>query len=444
MPAEAPGLSHHDIRPVPVPVVPLGPGRGQLDTATTRLPRGTDVPFRPRVGSGCRARDGVGASGCRAARGARSGPGRDPAAEAAAAPRFWQGCLVRKAVAGLVFVFALVVTVVLLRDPPSAPDGGPSAIAPPPQAVTRAPLGGLPWRSAALPPDVDLARDSSFDGEHAVFPVRGADGVRRLVVANGAGEVVRSVPGANGGPVRGVVTGSTLVVRDEDPSGAARLFTVDLRTGAERVLAGRIAVGALAVADDVVVVQEGQQCLRVFPADAEQTTHCPPDGWAISLLTSGPHEVQWRETSPDEPCATWFRLGAGGAPERVPAGEGACRAAAAAWFDGWEITTGVTPYEAGAAYPGPLVARRDGREVALDTTVLDAQVCGRHLYWLSRPRYPDQLGDLVRWRPGEDRVEVLDTGGPPGGTRPPRCVGGALSAVTAGKEPPSVLALVDP
>ncbi|CAL9572884.1 hypothetical protein SUDANB95_04832 [Actinosynnema sp. ALI-1.44] len=110
----------------------------------------------------------------------------------------------------------------------------------------------------------------------------------------------------------------------------------------------------------------------------------------------------------------------------------------ATWLDGWEITTAVTPYEAGAAYPGPLVARRDGREFALDTTVLDAEVCGRHLYWLSRPRYPDQLGEVVRWRPGADRVEVLDTGGP---AWPPRCVNGALAVPTAG---PRLLVLAEP
>jgi hypothetical protein len=351
---------------------------------------------------------------------------------------------VNKAVVVPVFALALIVAVVLLRNPLSTPEGEPSGAVTPPQAVERVPLAGLPWRSVVLPSDVDQARHSYADSQWMVFQVRGADGVRRLVVGDGRGAIVRTVPGVNGGVLRGVLTGSVLVVEDQDPSGVARLFTVDLRTSAERVLIERIRVGALAAIDGVVVAQEEQQCLKLFPANAEYVTHCPSDGWAISLLTSGKHGVQWRETSPATPCAVWFRLEAGGSPQRLPAGEETCRAAASTWLDGWEITTGMTPYEAGAAYPGPLVARRDGREVALDTTVLDVQVCGSHLYWLSRPRHPDQLGDLVRWRPGEGRVEVLDTGGPAGDTWPPRCVNETLNAVIAGKAAPRLLVLANP
>nr|BFE54065.1 hypothetical protein GCM10017745_74920 [Saccharothrix mutabilis subsp. capreolus] len=296
-------------------------------------------------------------------------------------------------------------------------------------------VADVPWRSVVVPEGVEQVRYAVADRERAVVPVRGVDGVRRLVVVGGSGvEVV----GRGGGVLRGVLAGSTVVVQDQDPAGMARLSTVDLTTGLERVLVEKVRLGALAAIDGLVVLQEGQECLRVFAGAGEETVHCPPDGWTVSLLTAGVRDVRWRETSPAEACANWFRLEPGGTPERVEAGEGACRAVGATWLDGWEITTGVTPYEAGAAYPGPLVARRDGRQVALDTTVLDAEVCGRHLYWLSRPRYPDQLGEVVRWRPGADRVEVLDTGG---AAWPPRCVNGTLAVSTAGSR---LLVLAEP
>ncbi|GAA0256155.1 hypothetical protein GCM10010492_66310 [Saccharothrix mutabilis subsp. mutabilis] len=296
-------------------------------------------------------------------------------------------------------------------------------------------VADVPWRSVAVPGDVEQVRYAVADGERAVFPVRGVDGVRRLVVGGGGGT---EVVGGGGGVLRGVLAGSTLVVQDQDVAGVARVSTVDLKTGVKRVLVEKVRLGALVAVDGLVVLQEGQECLRVFAGAGEGVAHCPPEGSTISLLTAGPRDVRWRETAPAEACANWFRLEPGGRPQRVEAGEGACRAVGATWLDGWEITTGVTPYEAGAAYPGPLVARRDGREFALDTTVLDAEVCGRHLYWLSRPRYPDQLGEVVRWRPGADRVEVLDTGGP---AWPPRCVNGTLAVSTAG---PRLLVLAEP
>lgn len=343
----------------------------------------------------------------------------------------------RKAIPVVVSAVVLVAAVVVLRETSSPPEAGPTATTGAqgtPSAVARV-AARVDWRVVVVPPEVEQARSASADARRAVFPVLGADGVRRLVVDGG--RVVAT--GVNGGALTGVVGGTSVVVRDQDPAGVSRLFAVDLVTGAERVLAERIRVGALAAVDGLVVAQEGQECLAVFrPGGAE--AHCPRAGWAVSLLTAGPGEVQWRETAPGQACAVWYRLGTTGGPERLATGERACRAASLVRVDGWELTADVPPYELGAAYPGPLVARRGDRELPLDATALDVQVCGRAVYWLSRPRYPDQVGELVRWRPGEDRVEVLDGAGR---SWPPRCVNGVLNAAVPG--PPAALSvLADP
>ena len=113
-------------------------------------------------------------------------------------------------------------------------------------------------------------------------------------------------------------------------------------------------------------------------------------------------------------------------------GPAAGRAAVLLRVDGWEITADFPPYETGAPYPGPLVAHKDDRRMTLDASVLQAHVCGRHLYWLSQPGLPAQRGDLLRWAPGADRVERLTIGGD--GLRhaaaPPRCVNGVLNVLT--------------
>ena len=138
----------------------------------------------------------------------------------------------------------------------------------------------------------------------------------------------------------------------------------------------------------------------------------------------------------------WFRL-TNGVPERLRTSERACRAAALVVYADWEITADFPPYEVGVLYPGPLLARRGDREIALDTTVLDVHPCGGHVYWLSKPSNGNQQGELARWRPGDTSVEVLGVG-TGGSASPPRCVNGVLNVATYGSGPPQLWILPNP
>jgi hypothetical protein len=71
--------------------------------------------------------------------------------------------------------------------------------------------------------------------------------------------------------------------------------------------------------------------------------------------------------------------------------------------------------------------------LTLDASILQPQVCGRHVYWLSRPRTTDQRGLLARWEPGAEWVEILTIGGDErlrADAGPPRCVNGVLNVLT--------------
>ncbi|ANZ37786.1 hypothetical protein BBK82_18680 [Lentzea guizhouensis] len=186
---------------------------------------------------------------------------------------------------------------------------------------------------------------------------------------------------------------------------------------------GHVASGPIAVTPAVFVLQDGTRCLEVVDPDelTERGRHCAGENAEISLLSAEDDGVQWRETVPGEKCAVWFRLSEGVVPQRLPVSESACRSAVLVRADGWELTADFPPYQTGAAHPGSLVARKDGREILLDHSAADVRECGEDVYWLSGTG----LGTLVRWRPGTIRAEVTELVEP----KWLRCVNGAVNAV---------------
>jgi hypothetical protein len=235
------------------------------------------------------------------------------------------------------------------------------------------------------------------------------------------------------------------LVMYEVTAGVTKLSTVDLTTGRRTESTLGFPAEAIVVEAGSVAAQENLRCLTILDAVtlARRTRHCAPLGWSASLLTAETDAVQWRETTPIDSCARWFHLDAHGTPQQVQAGDQACRAASLILAGDWEVTAAFPPYELGALYPGPLVARRGDREIALDATVLDVHACGEHVYWLSKPSNADQRGELVRWTPGEARVDTLSVG-PAGSAAPPRCVNGVLNVVTYGPGAPQLWTLTNP
>ncbi|MEV4314170.1 hypothetical protein [Actinocrispum sp. NPDC049592] len=333
----------------------------------------------------------------------------------------------RKGIIGALFVVAVVVLVIVLRN--GLPK--PQQAAPGPEQVSRTVVSGLAWRQVALPDGTDQAHRSAADLSHAVFPVRGADGERQLL-SRSSDAVTEVAHGPD--PLVGTLDGSRLVV-DSEIAGRTTVSTVDLGRGVRTARAGGFEAGGVAVAAGVVAVQEGDSCLTFLDVASlnPRSRHCSAPGWAISLLTAETDSVQWKETGQGD-CGVWYRLDDKDQPQRMPTGGRACRAASVIEFGGWEVTTDYPAYDLGILYPGPLVAWRDGREIALDSTVLDVHACGKHVYWLSKPVGRDQTGELVRWTPGEARIEAL-TVGEPGTTSPARCVNGVLNVVVYGSTP---------
>ncbi len=283
----------------------------------------------------------------------------------------------RRWVWAAVAAVALVAAVLALRAPAPTP--------PPPgtERVERATVEATGWRLVPAPEGVEPRR-MFLDGD-------------RVVVADGMIE-------------------SRAVEHNADA-----LSIVDLNTGVRESAPGHPANGPFVVTQRAVVVQDGLRCLEfIDPGVLERRSrHCAAEGSEISLLSAEPGGPQWREVAPGESCAAWFRLGGDGTPQRLDVGEPACRSALLVRTGGWELTAEFPPYQMGVAHPGPLVAHRAGREIILDSSVVDIRVCGVGVYWLSG------AGGLVQWRPGEGRVEVRELAG----ARTLRCVNGTLSVV---------------
>jgi hypothetical protein len=246
-------------------------------------------------------------------------------------------------------------------------------------------------------------------------------------------------------PLTATLDGARLVV-SEEADGHTYVSAVDLTKGNRTASANGFEPGIVAAAAGLVAVQEGDACLTVLDAVTltARLRHCAGPGWYMSLLTAEANALQWRETTPASPCAVWFRLDAQGTPQRLETGERACRAAGLIRIAGWEVTPDFPAYEMGVLYPGPLVASRAGREIALDSTVLDVHACGGHVYWQSMPVNSSQGGQLLRWTPGETRVEAVSVGdgGPAAAT--PRCVNDVLNVVTYDAGSPRLWILPNP
>jgi hypothetical protein len=338
---------------------------------------------------------------------------------------------VRRAVIGLVLVLILVAVAVVLRgqlDQPERESERPASA-----AVTRVVTSALPWQRVPLPDDLEPGLRPAADLDRQVFPVRGGDGVRRLVT-------VPSITSAElpTRTVRTTLLGRYVVVQHEISPGVTELATVDLLSGRLRSSAPhRLSPAPMAATGVFVVAAADERCLAVFEPVTltRRTTHCAPQGWSISLLTAEADGAQWRETGPGERCARWYRLGHAGEAEALQVGDRACRAAVLLRVDEWELTADFPPYDVGAAHPGPLVARAGERQVTLDASVLAPQVCGSHVYWLSRPGQPDQRGELTRWSPGSAVIETLPLDGQLDAASPPLCVNGVLNVLTTPAAP---------
>ncbi|ALG08327.1 hypothetical protein [Kibdelosporangium phytohabitans] len=344
----------------------------------------------------------------------------------------------RRGWVGLAVLAAVVLVVVLLREPPAkSPEPPPSSVAPVVMHADRVtPLGSrLNWREVPLPAGIEQAHRSAVDVERAVFPVLAQDGTHRLVTEDGA-EVARGAE-----TLSAMVDGTRLVVHEAE---AGRLSTVDLVAGARTGQYTGAKPGPVAVAAGLVVVQRSDQCLVVLDAATLQPKmdRCTPDGTTISLLTAELDSVQWREVRSGEHCVRWFRMGAALTPEVLSTGERACRAAVLLHTADWELTADFPPYEVGVADPGPLMARRGNIELILDANAVNVHTCGGRVYWLSQAVGAERLGQLVRWAPGQTRVDVLEID--EGSASPPRCVNGVLNVVTHGADRPRLWTLAEP
>ncbi|HET8642064.1 MAG TPA: hypothetical protein VFM37_08995 [Pseudonocardiaceae bacterium] len=346
----------------------------------------------------------------------------------------------RSRVAWLLLVPILVAAVAVLRSQSALPDRGPATAPGPTVVPTPAPrvappsvprvIGGpLNWREVPLPADSEPGSEPAADLERQVFHTTQGDGVRRIVVA---GAAVGELPP---GQIRSRLVGRHLVVQREVAPGVSELSALDLTAGQWRTASGHLSVRQLAAGGRFVVVPADERCMVVHELAtlARLARYCADPGRFVSLLTAEDGGPQWRESAPGRPCARWLRLDRSGVPRVLRAGPAACRAAVLLTLDGWELTADFPPYETGAAYPGPLIAHMDDRGLTLDASVLQPQACGRHVYWLSRPRTKDQRGALARWAPGADRVELLTPGNDErlrADAAPPRCVNGVLNVLT--------------
>ncbi|GAB3884559.1 hypothetical protein GCM10029964_045770 [Kibdelosporangium lantanae] len=286
----------------------------------------------------------------------------------------------------------------------------------------------LDWHEVPLAPDTQQATDALADDQHSVFPVPGP----RLVRADGT-ELLHG-----SGPMRTALDGTTLVAV-EVVTGHTKLSTLDLATGQPRSVTLDFAAEGSAIGGGFAVLQKDAHCLTVVNVHTLSgfLDTCDAQGGTFALLGAETDGVQWRLNKPDGGCGGWFHLGQDGTQQRLDVTEDECRAASLVQVGGWRVFAAFPRYETGSLYPGPLVARRGSREIALDNTVMDVHACGGHVYWLSKPtnENPGQ-GNLVRWMPGDNDIQEFDSYIPPRQmstatvAASPRCVNGVLDFVT--------------
>jgi len=333
----------------------------------------------------------------------------------------------RKGLVGVLILVAVVVGVIVLRRPEPPPAAVPSPEPAHQEPVTRTPVT-LNWHEVPLVPDTQQVTDALADDQHGVFPVSGP----RLVKADGT-ELVRGTQ-----PLKSALDGSTLVAI-EVVTGHTKLSTVDLTTGQPQSRTLDFAAQGSAIGGGFAVLQNDAHCLTTVNVHTltEVLSMCDAQGGTFALLGGETDGVQWRVNKADGGCGGWFRLGPDGVQERMDVAEDECRAASLVRIGGWRVFAAFPRYETGALYPGPLVARRGSREIALDNTVMDVHACGGHLYWLSKPTNlgPSQ-GNLVRWMPGDNDVQEFDSYLPPQqmsrstSAASPKCVNGVLNFAT--------------
>jgi hypothetical protein len=312
------------------------------------------------------------------------------------------------------------------------------------------------WREIPLPAGFDTGTQPAADLMRQVSLAHGDDGAWRILltpartaaeppVTTAAEPPVTTVAELPAGAVRTRLVDRYLVVQREVRPGVTELSTLDLATGVRRTAPDQLLPDPMAATASVIAVAANEQCLLVFELASlsRLASHCADPGWSISLLTAEADGPQWRQTAVGQPCARWFGLDQAGVSRPLPTGEAACRAAVLLRVDGWELTADFPPYEVGVAHPGPLMARGHDRWLTLDASVLELQLCGRHVYWLSQPDISGQRGALARWAPGAERIEVI----PFGEERlaaPPRCVNGVLNALTTASDTTRLWILPNP
>lgn len=334
----------------------------------------------------------------------------------------------------LLLVLVAVAAVVVLRDqtPPVqqlVPAAEPPTTAPPtnPPVLPRATLQqALDWREVPLPADWQAGTEPAADGEHQVVRIVGGDGHSRVVAPGG--NVHDLPPGVS----RTRLVGHHLVV--QQTLGVSKVSALDLTTGLWRTAPDSLSARPFAASNGYVVVPADERCLVIHELTtlAPLARHCADPGWFVSQLTDERSGPQWRERSSGRRCTRWLTLD-NGVPRALDVGVAACRAAVLVNVDGWQLTANLRPYDSGSPVLGPLVAVRGDHRLTLDHTTLQPQVCGAHVYWLTRARPTDHRGSLARWTPGTNWIEILTPGDDERlrtDVSPPRCVNGVLNVLT--------------
>ena len=290
----------------------------------------------------------------------------------------------------------------------------------------------LDWREVPLPADWEAGSEPAADGVRRVVQTVGGDGISRVVVAPG-GQVHELPPGVS----RTRLVGEHLVVQHVATLGVSKVSALDLTTGQWRTAPDPVSARPFAVSGRYVVVPADERCLVIHELAtlSPLARHCAEPGWFVSQLTDERSGPQWRERPSGRRCARWLTLDDNGAPRVLDVGVTACRATVLVNVDSWQLTANLRPYDSGAPVLGPLAAVRADHRHTLDHTTLQPQVCGAHVYWLTRARTTDHHGSLARWTPGTDWIEILAPGNDDrlrADASPPRCVNGVLNVRTTG------------
>ena len=345
---------------------------------------------------------------------------------------------VRSRVPWLLLVLVVVAAVVVLRDQTPPPARQPAAEPPPtsapstnPPVLPRATLHeALDWREVSLPAGREASSEPVADDERQIVRTVGEDGISRVVVTPG-GSVHQLPPAVS----RARLVGHHLVVQHVVALGVSEVSALDLTTGRWRTAPDPLSARPFAASDRYVVVPADEHCLVIHDLAtlSPLARHCADTGWFVSQLTDERFGPQWRERPSGRRCARWLTLDDNGAPRALEVGVTACRATVLVNVDGWQLTANLRPYDSGAPVLGPLVAVRGAERRTLDHTTLQPEVCGTHVYWLTRARPTDHRGVLARWTPGADWIETLAPGNDErlrADVSPPRCVNGVLNVLT--------------